>query len=180
MDEPNALAVPGGAIVVTAGLLRILETEEELAFVLGHELGHFVGRDHLRGMGRAAALQLAFGMMFLTTGIDPTVAIQIAMEAFSSAHSREQEVKADEIGAQVLATLHAGDISAAHRALNALHTALDSGALDQVDFLRSHPVGEVRRERLDALIADRGWHELKQRGTPLAPAMRAACMTETP
>ena len=52
---------------------------------------------------------LAFGMMFLTTGIDPTVAIQIAMEAFSSAHSREQEVQADEVGARIAARAEDSD-----------------------------------------------------------------------
>jgi len=182
-EEPNALALPGGAIVVTAGLLRVLETEEELAFVLGHELGHFVGRDHLRGIGRAAALQLAFGMMFLTTGIDPTVAIQIALEAFSSAHSREQEVAADELGAQVLATLADGDVSGAQRALNALDAAQDQGALEQIEFLRSHPGGAVRREALKGLITARGWRELKGRGTPLDPVLKSACQIkeeETP
>jgi len=51
---PNALAMPGGGIGVTQGLLDKL-THEEIAraFVLGHELGHFKHRDHLRGMGRA-------------------------------------------------------------------------------------------------------------------------------
>jgi Zn-dependent protease with chaperone function len=178
MGEPNALALPGGAVVVTAGLLRMLETEEELAFVLGHELGHFVGRDHLRGIGRAAVLQLGFGMMFFATGVDPTVAVQIALEAFSSAHSREQEVLADAIGAAVLAAMTEGDVSGAERALNALST-LDGGLVDEIDFLRSHPVGARRRDALSELTVARGWRVLRQRGTPLAPALRSACAQPT-
>ena len=49
---PNALAFPGGLIVVTRGLLDNVESENELAFVLAHELGHFRNRDHLRGSVR--------------------------------------------------------------------------------------------------------------------------------
>jgi Zn-dependent protease with chaperone function len=173
------LALPGGGVVVTSGLLDILETEEELMFVLGHELGHFVHRDHLRGMGRAIVVQLLLGMMSLTTGVDASLGLEIAFGAMTSAHSREQEVHADAVGAEVLATLKGGDVSAAHRALNALHDALGTSALDGINFLRSHPVGSVRREALDALIQTRGWQELKTRGTPLAEALRSACESTT-
>ncbi|MDP6943210.1 MAG: hypothetical protein QF464_03590, partial [Myxococcota bacterium] len=83
------------------------------------------------------------------------------------------------VGAEVLATLKGGDVSAAHRALNALHDALGTSALDGINFLRSHPVGSVRREALDALIQTRGWQELKTRGTPLAEALRSACESTT-
>jgi len=175
MVEPNALALPGGGVVVTAGLLELLETEEELAFVLGHELGHFRHRDHLRGMGRAAALQLALSMVSTGTGIDPSAAIDIGLQALNSAHSREQEIAADVVGAEALSTLYKGDVSGAHRALDALQRALDSGALDKVNILRSHPVGDVRRGALETLSAARGWHTPDSKGTPLAEALRAAC-----
>ncbi|MCA9771470.1 MAG: M48 family metallopeptidase, partial [Myxococcales bacterium] len=56
--EPNAMAMPGGRILVTQGLLDRVESENELASVLGHELGHFHGRDHLRGLGRSAGIAL--------------------------------------------------------------------------------------------------------------------------
>ena len=48
----NAMALPGGLIIITQGLLDQVESENELAFVLGHELGHFKNRDHLRALGR--------------------------------------------------------------------------------------------------------------------------------
>ena len=51
-EQPNAMALPGGLIIVTAGLLDQVESENELALVLGHELGHFNNRDHLRALGR--------------------------------------------------------------------------------------------------------------------------------
>ena len=55
-DVANAMALPGGLIIVTQGLLDEVQSENELAFVVGHELGHFRNRDHLRALGRGIAL----------------------------------------------------------------------------------------------------------------------------
>ena len=64
--EPNAFALPGGEIWVTTGLLEQTESENEIAFVLGHEIGHFRSRDHLRSLGRG----LLFGLAAAGIGID--------------------------------------------------------------------------------------------------------------
>ena len=48
----NAFALPGNNIILLSGLLDKIESENELSFVLAHELGHFVHKDHLRGLGR--------------------------------------------------------------------------------------------------------------------------------
>jgi len=50
--KSNAIALPGRNIVVFSGLLDEVESENELAFVLSHELGHFANKDHLKGLGR--------------------------------------------------------------------------------------------------------------------------------
>ena len=47
----NALAIPGDRIIIYQGLLEDVESENELMMILGHELGHFANRDHLRGLG---------------------------------------------------------------------------------------------------------------------------------
>ncbi|MCP4154745.1 MAG: M48 family metallopeptidase, partial [bacterium] len=52
-ERVNALALPGGTMVVFSGLLNKVKTDNEIAFVLAHELGHFHNRDHLKVMGRA-------------------------------------------------------------------------------------------------------------------------------
>lgn len=52
----NAMALPGGHIVVFSGLLDKVSSENELTFVLAHEMGHYAHRDHLRGLGRGLAL----------------------------------------------------------------------------------------------------------------------------
>lgn len=64
-EEPNAMALPGGAILLTSGLLETVDSENGLAFVLAHELGHYAHRDHLRSLSRGLALG---AVMALVTG----------------------------------------------------------------------------------------------------------------
>jgi predicted Zn-dependent protease len=46
-DQINAFAVPGGAVLITTGTLKLLANEAELACVFGHEIGHIVRKHHL-------------------------------------------------------------------------------------------------------------------------------------
>lgn len=95
----NAMALPGGLIVVTRGLLDQVESENELAFVLGHELGHFRNRDQLRALGRVVALSL-----FLTavTGNDVAGIGIKAADLTLRGFSRKQESRADEYGLAIV------------------------------------------------------------------------------
>ncbi len=61
---PNAFAFPGGTIGLTSGLLESLDSKAALTFVLGHELGHFQQRDHLRGFGRSIGGAVVFALLF--------------------------------------------------------------------------------------------------------------------
>lgn len=56
-DQVNAFAVPGGAILVTSGMLRLIANEAELACVLGHEIGHVVRKHHLSLLQKDMLLQ---------------------------------------------------------------------------------------------------------------------------
>ena len=64
-DVVNAFAVPGGYLYVNIGLIRTAENESELAGVIGHEIGHVVGKHGVKQMtrqlGLAAVAQLALG-----------------------------------------------------------------------------------------------------------------------
>lgn len=51
--EPNAMALPDGRIFVTSGLLTFINNEAQLAFVLGHEIGHVVERHYAKGIREA-------------------------------------------------------------------------------------------------------------------------------
>jgi predicted Zn-dependent protease len=92
--ETNAFALPGGTIAVTTGLLRCLDTEAGMAFVLAHELGHFHGRDHLRGLGRRVSFQVMNALLFSGGGEVQMGASQLGDLALL-AHSRDRETIAD-------------------------------------------------------------------------------------
>jgi Zn-dependent protease with chaperone function len=98
-DNPNAFAFPGGTIGITRGMLRLLEDEIAIAFVLGHELGHFAHRDHLRGVGRAVGRALVTAVIFGDAGDTLTTH---ATSLFDLAHSRNGESAADEFGLRLV------------------------------------------------------------------------------
>ena len=61
-DEVNAFAVPGGFVFVTTGMLKFLNDEDELAAILGHEMGHMELRHGMRAVGTEKVLKL-FSML---------------------------------------------------------------------------------------------------------------------
>ena len=61
-DEVNAFAVPGGFVFVTTGMLKFLNDEDELAAILGHEMGHMELRHGMKSVGKESVLKL-FSLM---------------------------------------------------------------------------------------------------------------------
>lgn len=96
--QPNAFAFPGGTIGITRGMLEVLDDELAVAFVLGHELGHFAQRDHLRGIGRALGRALVWAIFFGDTGESLS---QHSATLLDLAHSRHQENGADLFGLEL-------------------------------------------------------------------------------
>jgi len=96
-DAPNAVALPGGGIGVTRGLMNSLNEEIELAFVIGHELGHFRYRDHLRGLGRAMGIRLIVTYFLGESEIGRFLGGN-ALVLMDKKYSREQEEAADRFG----------------------------------------------------------------------------------
>jgi len=58
-DTVGAFATPGGSVIVTAGLVRLMRDENELAGVLAHEISHVVQKHHVRAIMHRARAQLA-------------------------------------------------------------------------------------------------------------------------
>ena len=106
--EVNAFALPGGYIYITRGLLAYLNSEAELAAVLGHELGHVTARHSVRQVSAAKAtgLGLAIGSILI-----PELRNQGAQDLFNvlgnawiSGYGREHELESDRLGAEYLAS----------------------------------------------------------------------------
>jgi len=154
--EPNAVALPGGVIAVTNGLLESVESENELAFVLGHELGHFHNRDHLRGLGRG----IAFSLLLVAVGVGGGgSAVQLASLAGQFAQrdfSRDQEIEADRFGLGLLAAEY-GHVSGAAAFFE--HLPERDGALEGglASYFSTHPINADRVQALHATASEMGW-----------------------
>ncbi len=109
----NAFAVPGGVIGINSGLLLFANTEDELASVLAHEIGHLSQRHFARSIDEAQrntlptmAALLASILIAATAGGDAGTAAIMATQAASLEHrlkfSRLHETEADRAGADTL------------------------------------------------------------------------------
>jgi Zn-dependent protease with chaperone function len=102
-DSPvvNAVALPGGNIIVFSGLLEKMNSENELAFVLAHETGHYANKDHLRGLGRALVFLLISSTLFGPDSGIGNLLVQ-SLNVTEMGFSRNQESHADEVALEVL------------------------------------------------------------------------------
>lgn len=96
-ETPNAFAFPGGTIGVTTGLMDVLSEEIEVAFVLGHELGHFKNRDHLQGMGRALGFGIVLQIFFGSSAGADSLGNMIHF-VLQRDYSQDREMVADHFG----------------------------------------------------------------------------------
>jgi beta-barrel assembly-enhancing protease len=115
LDTPtiNAFAVPGGTIFVSAGLLKRLKSEAELAGVLGHEVAHVMQRHHVKAIQAAAKTDLA--KMVATEAIDSRAGrsalskegikllTNTGLDVMTKGLDKSDEYEADRIGAVLAA-----------------------------------------------------------------------------
>jgi Zn-dependent protease with chaperone function len=149
----NAAALPGGTILVFSGLLDTVTSENELAFILGHEFGHFANRDHLRGFGRAMVLVvLSVTVLGPDSGVGRFLAQTIGIT--ETGFSREQETAADEYGAGVLNCRY-GHVSGATDFFETMDKSDDPGMFGQ--YFTSHPEPRVRIDHIAAYGVRNGW-----------------------
>ena len=106
LDEPavNAFATPDGYIFVNRGLLIFLETEDQLAAVIGHEIGHVVAEHGKKQKLTELSGKVAGIAATLMTGRREMMQVSDASaKALIAGYGREMELEADQIGAQIIA-----------------------------------------------------------------------------
>jgi len=162
-DTVNALAIPGDRIIIYAGLVKQAQSENELMMVLGHELGHFANRDHLRSLGRAVIVQIAIAYFIGDVGTIGSIAVS-GVESLSNAQfSQSQESQADEVGLTLLQQTY-GHVAGA----TDFFERMSKQVLD-IDFLATHPAPDRRVKQLQQLIKQRNY-KVDQK-LPLPPTL---------
>lgn len=110
-DEANAFALPGGKVGVNTGIFKVARNQDQLAAVLGHEIGHVVSRHHeeriTRQMGAQAGLSLLTilaGAAYGSGAADVTSQLGgTAASVLMLPNSRTQEAEADVVGQRLMA-----------------------------------------------------------------------------
>lgn len=173
-DEINAFAAPGGFIFVSRGLLRCCKSEDDLAAVLAHEIGHVqfehgikaISKSRLTGAVTTILMETAKNLTSqqvaeLTTAFEGSID-DITKTLVNSGYARGQEYQAD--GASIAILKRVGyDPQGLKRMLTEMDKLMKS---DGKGFAKTHPAPKDRIKEIES--------SLKDAPPPAAPAARAS------
>src|SRR5689334_24595544 len=186
--EVNAFAVPGGFVYVNRGLIERADQMDELAGVLGHEIGHVVRRHSVKQMEQAQGANIGVTLACVLTNVCGNQATAAAINGGGSAlfakFSRDDEAQADEEG--VKNTVRAGiDPRGIPEMFQILIDERQRSPSSVESWFATHPLEEDRIQATQAQIAkidpailnsltkdSQSFQAFKQRvrGLPAAPA----------
>ncbi len=168
----NAFALPGGHVFVGGGLLALMDSEDELASVLSHEIEHIDHYHCAERVQRERALRkLPFGEL-----------ISIPMEVFAAGYSKDQELEADREGTR-LAVQAGYSATGAMRMFETFQRLYDEYELKAKTpeqelsniaqktlegYFRSHPLPGERIAQIQTLIASEHWQPRSERDLAVA------------
>jgi beta-barrel assembly-enhancing protease len=168
LDDPqtvNAFALPGGQVFITTALFNLLETEGELAGILGHEIGHVIERHSAQQLAKARLTEGLTGAAVMAS-YDPedpssqrsAQVVALVGQLVNLRFGRDDELESDRTGLRYMA--------AAGYDPRALITVMEKlaqagGGQSPPEFFSTHPNPENRIERIQAEI-----NELYPDGVP--------------
>ena len=155
----NAFALPGGPVFITRALYSRLSTEAELAGVLGHEVGHVLGRHAAERLAKSELGRQVVGAVGVATsdehgrgGALAQLATQAVVQMTQMSYGREDELQSDALGVRFMA--EAGyDPRALVQVMKVLADA--SGGKKRSEFTSTHPDPGNRAQKIEAEIAKR-------------------------
>ena len=158
-DVYNAFATPGGHIFINSGLFAALDSEEELAGIIGHEIAHVVCRhiseriESSKKIGMATMAGMVAGMLLGVSGAG-TAASAVAMGSVAAgqtaalAYSRENELQADQLGLNYLVQAgYSGE--GLLTSLQKIRSKQWFGSDQIPTYLNTHPASEARMSYID-------------------------------
>lgn len=191
VDDPrfvNAFALPGGQVFFGRGLLSLLETEDELASILGHEISHVDARHCIE--------RLQYELKMRKLGLGGLYRLgKPAVLLFQAGYTKEQETEADRLGLEMSVAAGyspAGAIRVMERfaKLDQREPRKAASPLEEVaalpmqtlqEYFRSHPPPQERIALFEKEIAAHGWDKKQpQRPVPIRAAPRPAPSPKQP
>lgn len=160
-SQVNAISLPGGFIYVTRGMLSFVRSPDELAFVLGHEVGHVARRHHVAIIQRDFFFTIVISLIL---GRDPTAAHigNLVGALLARGFSREAEFEADAAG--VTLAHRAGYDASAGLSFMARLREVEGRDPSQVEVLfRTHPALADRITRVRLLLRQLGYRVAAER-----------------
>ena len=140
----NAFAAPGGYIYIYTGLMKYLDSEEQLAGVLGHEIAHADRRHSSRQLTKQYGIST---MLSVALGNDPGLLAEVATGLLTLKYGRNMEAEADEYSVKYLCST---DWEADGAADFFVKLEAEGGSSTPA-FLSTHPDPENRIEDITAL-----------------------------
>jgi predicted Zn-dependent protease len=139
-DLINAFALPGGFVYITRGILGYMNSEAEVAAVLGHETGHVTARHSASQITRVqlAQLGLGIGSIFSSTVRDYGGAAATGLQLLFLKYGRDDERQADELGFRYMTRIHY-DPNGMSNVMRMLQSTTPAGGGGVPNWLSTHP-----------------------------------------
>ena len=155
-DVPNAFALPGGKIYITAGLVKAMTNERQLAAVLGHETGHVAARHSVKQMQKQMGAQLLMEIAARAGGADTgqTAAADVAKIVSTMAllkYSRADEYQADQVGIEYAARAGYNPWGMVEL-LNVLQNMQEQEPGRFEEMFQTHPLSSKRIDETKAIL----------------------------
>jgi len=179
LDTPveNAMVAAGSYVFVTEGLLAAAQSENELAFVLAHELGHLQNRDPLKALERSLVWMTLSSLLGIGQVQLPGVVTNAANFSELS-YSRNQETIADDYAVNVIMERYEHGDHSLDFFERAQDLELDLGAFKTVaEWGQTHPMSSDRITRIENTFTEKSW---PLTGEPTALPKNLGCQNFNP
>lgn len=159
LDTPveNAMVTAGSYVFVTEGLLAAAKSENELAFVLAHELGHLQNRDPLRALGRSL-VWISLNSLLGIGQVQLPGVVNNAANLSELSYSRNQETIADDYAVNVIMERYEHGNHSLDFFKRAKDSEINLGAFTTVaEWQQTHPMSGDRITRIENTFSQKNW-----------------------